>query len=59
MAACRYQSRGYEESGASLLTEVHGRGLGDNGHKMKQGRFVLYQEVLVCDEASKKGTWAL
>lgn len=59
MAACQYQSRLYEEYGVRLLTEMRGRSLRDNGHKVKQGRFVLHQDVLVCDDPSKKGTRTL
>jgi len=57
VAACKHQSRGYEEHGARLLTEMHSRR--GNGHKVKQGKFVLYQEVLVCDDPSKKGAQTL
>lgn len=51
--------RHYEEHGVRLLTEMRGRSLRDSGHKVKQGRFVLRRDVLVCDDPSKKGTRAL
>lgn len=53
MAACQYQSRGYEENGAGILTEVQGTSLGDYGHKVKQGKSVLRKEMLACDDSSK------
>lgn len=59
VAACQYQSRGCEESGARFLAEMHGRSLRDNGHEVKWGKFVLCQEVLVCDDPSKKDTQTL
>lgn len=49
----------YEENGARILTEVQGRSLGDNGHKVKQGKSVLHQEMLVCDDPSREGIQTL
>lgn len=39
--------------------EMHGRSLRDGGHKVKQGKFVLCQEMLLYDGLSKRGTWTL
>lgn len=40
-------------------SEMRGRSLRDNGHKVKWGKFVLYREVLVCDDPSKTDTQTL
>lgn len=50
-AAC-YQNSDSQQKGARL--EMLGRRLRDSGCKSKQGRVGLCQDVLVCDESSKK-----